>query len=171
MGGGPLYFVLSLTAFVVGFLPGLLATWLSMRGELPRSEWWPLLKVIGVARAATAVVAGVLLPLVLAVAGLVASYFWSNGVGVAGYIAPAVLGGWVMAVVPRWLATLALASAWTYYFATLPLALRLERALVRRLNSRFATPELVAAAGRGMRTAYAVQALVVIVVLWEVHWH
>jgi hypothetical protein len=171
MGGGPLYFVLSLTAFVVGFVPGLLATWLSMRGELERPQWWPLLKVIGIARGVTALLAGVALPLLLAVAGLVASYFWSNGTGVLGYVAPAVLGGWVMAVVPHWLGTLALASAWTYYFATLPLALRLERGVVRRLNPRFATPELTQAAARGTRTAYAVQALVVIVVLWEVHWH
>ena len=171
MGGGPLYFVLSLTAFVVGFVPGLLATWLSMRGELPRAKWWSLLKVIGLARGATALLAGIVVPLVLAVAGLVASYFWSNGTGVLGYVAPAVLGGWVMAVVPRWLGTLALASAWTYYFATLALALRLERSVVRRLNPDFATPELAEAAGRGIRTAYAVQALVVIVVLWEVHWH
>lgn len=171
MGGGPLYFVLSLTAFIVGFVPGLFASWLSIRGELPRPEWWPLFKVLGIARGATALCAGVLLPLTVAVAGLVTSYFWSNGSGYAGYVAPALLGGWVMAVEPRWLAPLALASAWTCYFATLAFALPLERGLVRRMNPRFATRELAEAAGRGLRTAYAVQALVVIVVLWEVHWH
>ena len=153
MGGGPLYFVLSLTAFIVGFLPGLLATWLSMRGELPRTEWWQLLKVVGIARGATALLAGIVVPLAVAVAGLVASYFWSNGEGYGGYVAPALLGGWAC------------------YFATLALALPLERGLVRRMNARFATRELAEAAARGIRAAYAVQALVVIVILWEVHWH
>ncbi|HSU39840.1 MAG TPA: hypothetical protein VLJ38_09730 [Polyangiaceae bacterium] len=171
MGGGPLYFVLSLTAFIVGFLPGLLATWLSMRGELPRTDWWQLLKVVGIARGATALLAGIVVPLAVAVAGLVASYFWSNGKGYAGYVAPALLGGWVMAVEPRWLGSLALASGWTCYFATLAFALPLERGLVRRMNARFATRELAEAAARGIRAAYAVQALVVIVILWEVHWH
>jgi hypothetical protein len=170
MGGGPLSVVISLTAFVVGFVPGVLTTWLAMRAELPRREWWPLLKVIAAVRSATAVLAGVLLPLGLAAAGLLASYFWSNGTGYAGYVAPAILGGWVMSVEPRWLRTLALVTGWSVYFATLGLALPLERGLVRRFAPRFTAAELVDAATRGIRAAYAVQALVVLVVWWELHW-
>ena len=171
MGGAPLLVVISLTAFFVGFVPGVLATWLSMRGELTRSDWWPLFKVVVLARAGTALIAGFVLPLGVAAAGLVASYFWSDGTGYVGYAAPAVLGGWVMAVEPRWLGTLALVAGWTYYFSTLFFALPFERWLVRRLEPRFAARELTGAAGRGIPTAYAVQALVVLVVWWELHWH
>jgi hypothetical protein len=170
MGGSPLYVVIALTAFVVGFLPGVLATWLAVRQELPRSDWWPLLKVLALVRGATALVAGVVLPFALAAAGLVASYFWSNGTGYTGYVVPAILGGWVMSVEPHWLRTLALVSGWTLYFATLAPALLLERGLVRRFAPRFAASELMDAAARGIRAAYAVQALVVLVVWWELHW-
>jgi hypothetical protein len=170
MGGGPLHLVISLTAFVVGFVPGVLATWLAMRGELSRSDRWALLKVVAAARSVTVLLAGIVLPLGVAVAGLVASYFLSNGTGYLGYVAPAVLGGWVMAVEPRWLGAVGLATGWVYYFGTLALTLPLERWVVRRLEPRFATAELVRAAAQGIRTAYAVQALVVLVVLWELHW-
>lgn len=170
MGGSPLYVVIALTAFVVGFVPGVLATWLAVRQELPRSDWWSLLKVLAVVRCATALLAGVVLPLAFAAAGLVASYFWSNGTGYTGYVVPAILGGWVMSVEPRWLRTLALVSGWTLYFATLGLALLLERGLLRRFAPQFAANELLDAAARGIRAAYAVQALVVLVVWWELHW-
>jgi hypothetical protein len=170
MGGGPLYVVISLTAFVVGFVPGVLTTWLAMRLELPRAEWWSLFKVVATARSVTAGLAGVVLPLLISMGGLLASYFWSNGNGYAGFLLPAVLGGWVMSVEPHWLRTLALVTAWGSYFATLGFTLALELWLVRRLEPRFANAELVDAARRGIRAAYAVQALIVLVVLWELHW-
>lgn len=165
MGGAPLLVVVSLTAFVTGFFPGLLATCVSMRGELSRSDWWPWLKVMTLARAATTLVAGFLLPLGIAFAGLVASYFLSNGSGYVGYVAPALLGGWVMSVEPRWLGTLALVTAYSYYAATLGLALPFERWIVRKLAPRFARPELARAFGRGIVAAYVVQPLVALFVI------
>lgn len=168
MTGGPFYVLVSFTAFGAGFLPGVLATWLCVRRGVPRAERWTRLKSILVARAATAVLAGVVVPLGAATAGLLGSYWLSNGSSKAGLVALALLGGWRVTV-ERSLNTLALASSWACYFATLGLAIPLERKLGGLFRTSSFADEARAMTARGVRAAYLAQAVVALLVWWEEH--
>jgi hypothetical protein len=168
MTGGPFYVLVSFTAFGAGFLPGVLATWLVVRRGVPRGERRRRLEGIVLARLATAVLAGVLVPLGTATAGLLGSYFLSNGRSKAGLVALALLGGWRVTL-DRSLDLLALASTWVCYFATLGLAVPLERKLGGVLPTRSFADEAPAMTARGVRAAYFVQAIVALLVWWEEH--
>ncbi len=170
MTGGPFYVLVSFTAFGAGFLPGVLATWLVVRRGVPRGERWTRLKGILLGRAATAVVAGVVVPLGAATAGLLGSYLLSNGTSKAGLVALALLGGWRVTL-ERSLNTLALVSSWVSYFATLGLAVPLERKLGGLFRSVSFADEAPAMTARGVRAAYLVQAIVALLVWWEEHVH
>lgn len=166
MTGGPFYVLVSFTAFGAGFLPGVFATWVVVRRGVPRAERWRRVKSILLARAATALFAGVMIPLGAATAGLFGSYFFSNGGSKAGLVALALLGGWRVAVEPHWLNTLALASTWACYFGTLGLAVPLERKLGGVFRTRSFEEEAPVLSARGVYAAYLAQALVVLVVWW-----
>jgi len=168
MSGGPFYVLVAFTAFGAGFLPGVLATWLVVRRGVPRAERWTRLKGIVLGRAATAVLAGVVVPLGAATAGLFGSYLLSNGASKAGLVALALLGGWRVTL-ERSLNTLALASSWVSYFATLGLAVPLERKLGGLFRSQSFADEAPAMTARGVRAAYLVQAVVALLVWWEEH--
>ncbi|HTQ08207.1 MAG TPA: hypothetical protein VMI54_30345 [Polyangiaceae bacterium] len=169
MTGGPFYVLVSFTAFGPGFLPGVLATWFVVRRGVPRAERWTRLKGLVVGRLATALLAGVIVPLGMATAGLLGSYFGSNGASKAGLVLLALFGGWRVVVEPRWLNTLALASSWVCYFATLALAVPLERRLAAVFPSRSFEDEAPALSARGVRAAYLAQAVVALLVWWEEH--
>ncbi len=169
MTGGPFYVLVSFTAFGPGFLPGVLATWFVVRRGVPRAERWTRLKAVVLARAATAVLAGVVVPLALATGGLLGSYFLSRGTSQAGLVALALLGGWRVSVEAHWVNTLALASSWACYFATLGLAVPLERKLGGLVRTSSFEHEAPAMSARGVRAAYLVQAILALLVWWEEH--
>lgn len=168
MTGGSFYVLVSFTAFGPGFPPGVLATWFVVRRGVPRAERWRRLESILVARAATAVLAGVVVPLGLATAGLFGSYLLSNGTSKAGLVALALLGGWRVTL-ERWLDVMALASSWVCYFGTLALAVPLERKLGGVFRTSSFADEAPAMTARGVRAAYLVQAVVALLVWWEEH--
>ncbi len=168
MTGGPFYVLVSFTAFGPGFLPGVLATWLVVRRGIPRAGRSTRLKGIVVARLGTAPLAGVFVPLGAATAGLLGSYLLSNGTSKAGLVALALLGGWRVTL-ERSLDVLALASSWCSYFATLGLAVPLERKLGGLFRTASFADEAPAMTARGVRAAYLAQGVVALLVWWEEH--
>jgi len=169
MGGGPVSILLLGSAYLIGFVPGLLASWLTVRRYTTSVSGPRLALALGTARAATALVAGILVPALLALLGLVLAYVAQSLSTTVGLLIPAVLGGWVTNDAPGWVGSAAVCATWLYYVSTLRIVERSEIKIVRRYYRDVTEKHTTEAIAAGTRVAYAVQAVIAIIVWWDVH--
>lgn len=166
-GGGSVYLILSVTAFAFGLVPGIFITWLRMRLD---SASMPSVATLVLARLSSALVAGVLIPVVVAGCGLAIAYTLRGWTGGVQSMIPAILGGWVLEGQSRTLGAVALLASWLFYGASLPIAARIERLVMvhRAAGSRRPHSEDSGFA-KAVRVTYWLQTFVAFAVWWEIH--